>query len=161
MSDLPKKMTEALDNYYNLYNILVAGMYRGVIAELGEEKGAKVMRRAFHESGKIFGEMSDFTKQSGPPDAKAFAEAHAAGTNYYGYQSELVSGATSKKAIVRFHRCPILETLKPLGINVCDVYAQEADAGCAEFVNPKLKLTVTKSLARGDPYCEYVFEVKD
>jgi len=164
MSDLPKKLTEALDNYYKLFSVLVGGMYRGVVAELGEEKAQKVLLRGFHETGRLWGQINaDYTGPSGSGDAKSFAEAYAANTNYYGFQSEIVQGATSKRAVVRLHRCPIHETLKPFGLDVkvCDTIEQEVDVGTAKFVNPKLKLTVTKSLARGDPYCEYVYELED
>jgi hypothetical protein len=164
MSDLPKKMTEALDNYYKLFSVLVGGMYRGVVAELGEEKATKVLLRGFHETGILWGKINaEYTGQSGAGDAKSFAEAYAANTDYYGFKSELVDGATPKRAIVRLHRCPIQETLKPFGLDVkvCDRIEHEVDVGTAKFVNPKIKLTVTKSLARGDPYCEYIYELED
>jgi predicted hydrocarbon binding protein len=163
MAELPKKIDDALKNYYKLFSMLVAGMYLAITEELGEEEGNKLLVKGFRETGRLWGEAnSEYSQQSGSGDAKSFAEAYLGNIRYYGFEADMERDATPNRAVVRIFHCPILDTLKPLGIadKICDRTEHELDDATARYVNPKLKLTVTKSLARGDAYCEYIYELE-
>ncbi len=164
MAELPKKVEEALENYYRLFSLLIAGMYFAVTREFGEEKGNELLVKGFRETGRLWGEANaEYSGQAGAGDAKSFAEAYLGNIRYYGFRADMEEGATSKRAVVRIFRCPINDTLRPLSISakVCDRSEHELDVATAKFVNPRLKLTVPRSLARGDPYCEYIYELED
>ena len=72
---------------------------------------------------------------------------------------------TRERAVGRVTKCHWWERQKefgvPPGLVDCSMFSL---AWCGEglkAINPKLEVTVTKALPRGDPYCEFVVELKE
>jgi len=69
---------------------------------------------------------------------------------------------TANRTVIRTTKCTFHERQKEFGI-VGEVDCAIPDAAwCNEglkAVNPNLKVTITKALSRGDPYCEHVIEI--
>lgn len=71
---------------------------------------------------------------------------------------------TEKRVVDRATKCPLWERVKEFGLT-----AQITDCpGCLAWteeglkaINPKLTCQITKALPRGDPYCEFVYELKE
>ena len=66
------------------------------------------------------------------------------------------------KAVVKITECPWLNRTKEVGIelDLCS-HADHAYADAVvKSVNPKLAQSLTKSMVRGDPYCEWVIELQ-
>ena len=66
------------------------------------------------------------------------------------------------RVVDRYTNCPWWESAKQFGI------ADKYECSCGDWsdaalkaINPKLTATLTKSQARGDPYCECVYELKE
>lgn len=79
------------------------------------------------------------------------------------YESEIVE-ATSERAIRITTKCPWMERFTQYNI---DPKFRVCTTPCAKFVeegfkavNPKIDFMLTKSLAKGDPHCEFVYEFK-
>jgi hypothetical protein len=65
------------------------------------------------------------------------------------------------RVVDRYLNCPWWESAKQFGI------AAQYECACPDWggaalkaINPKLTATGTKSMSRGDPYCECVYELK-
>ena len=70
--------------------------------------------------------------------------------------------ATAEKAVLRGTGCPWWNRQKELGISD-DVLSAGDSAYCEAFtkiLNPKVTLAHDKARHRGDPYCEFVFELQ-
>lgn len=93
-------------------------------------------------------------KESGTRD---FAQFISSGSDFKLETIEL----TDKRWLVKVTYCPLLETWKAMGAlsEICDLICT-ADEGMAQAFNPKLSLTLQKTMCRGDPYCLYLFEEK-
>ena len=71
---------------------------------------------------------------------------------------------TKERVVERWIKCPFQERAKELGV------AAQYDCflGCLAWVkeglhaiNPNLSFKKTKAIPRGDPYCEFVYELKE
>jgi len=75
--------------------------------------------------------------------------------------------ATPEKAILRTIKCVLWDIEKgyevdpELWIPSCIKYSQAWGEKGLKAINPQINYTMTKSLARGEPYCEAIIEVKD
>ena len=73
--------------------------------------------------------------------------------------------ATRKRAVVRWFKCAWDERFNELEVEPelrggCHIH-EPINNEALKAINPKLIYKLTKSLARGDPYCEAVIEFKD
>ena len=69
---------------------------------------------------------------------------------------------TENRVVERWTKCPWWESAKQFGITAqydcsCSAWTEEG----LKAINPKLTATLTKARPRGDPYCEYVYELKE
>jgi len=72
-----------------------------------------------------------------------------------------VPEATERRAVFRILKCPLYEEPRTdTTIEVCDANS-EFERTASKIANPKLECRVTKLLTKGDPYCEWVFELKE
>jgi hypothetical protein len=70
--------------------------------------------------------------------------------------------ATAEKAVLRSTGCPWWNRMKELGIsdNLCSSGDSAWCDNLAKSLNPKVTVTLTKAKPRGDPYCEWVYELQ-
>jgi hypothetical protein len=161
MSDLPDEMEEALKNYYSLFAITVAGLYKVIKRDLGE-KGIEVMSRALREIGAHWGEMFPEYYTIRGKGAKSFADSFLGNIRYYGFKADILPGASEKKAVVRIHFCPLHDICKDYYPDMCcNTNEPNFDVGTSSWVNPKLKLRIKEKIPNGDPYCDYEFYVEE
>lgn len=141
------------------------GTYIGLLCELVNNKLGDEGLKAI---GEIYKEMahrtfSDAFKKFGIEgnDAAAFAKYEKFTQDILGQDGEIVE-LSPKRAVVRWHKCHLFDTSKPvpLGTKVCD-QTINYEATAAKLLNPKLKVTQTKHQTTGDPYCELVIEQED
>lgn len=64
-----------------------------------------------------------------------------------------------KSFAMKVTRCPYIETWKTVGVidsvpNLCDMLT-EGDNAIGMVFNPRLRMTLTKCMTRGDSYCIY------
>lgn len=72
-----------------------------------------------------------------------------------------VPEATEGRAVFRILKCPLyVDPRVDTTQEVCDAYS-EFERTAAKIANPKLECRVTRLLSKGDPYCEWVFELKE
>jgi hypothetical protein len=69
---------------------------------------------------------------------------------------------TANRVVERWIKCPWWESAKEFGITgqydcTCSAWTKEG----LKAINPKLSVRLTKARPRGDPYCEYVYELKE
>ena len=73
---------------------------------------------------------------------------------------------TRERVVYRWTKCPYMERYKEFEVDPAFIPCDKG--GCQAWgeegfnvVNPKITWKVTKSMPRGDPYCEFVYEFKD
>ena len=71
---------------------------------------------------------------------------------------------TEKKVVDIWTKCPFWERAKEFGVTAkydcvpgCSTWTEKG----LEVINPKLMVKITKALPRGDPYCEFIYELKE
>ncbi len=130
---------------------------------LGHEKYNEILGQIWAEQGKAGKQIADALGLSGG-DAKSAAETAqlvtvvAMGPEF---DFETVE-ATAEKAVIRSTGGPWWNRFNQLGIS-----EDLCSAGCAVYwdalaksLNPKLTVSLTKAMPRGDPYCEWVFQLQ-
>jgi hypothetical protein len=79
------------------------------------------------------------------------------------YESKIVE-TTPEKAVRRTTKCPWTERFTEYNIDpeyrVCTIPCAKFVEEGFKAVNPNIAFQLTKSLAQGDPYCEFVYELK-
>jgi hypothetical protein len=72
---------------------------------------------------------------------------------------------TPERVIGRYLKCPWWEIYKDYGIKpeftICEPVCAEIFEEGIQKINPKITYKSTKSMPRGDPYCEFLTEFKD
>jgi hypothetical protein len=79
------------------------------------------------------------------------------------YEKERIE-ETGERVVERWTKCPFWERAKEFGIAAqydcvhgCLAWVEEG----LKAINPKLTCKITKSLPHGDPYCEFVYKLKE
>ena len=146
----------------------VLGEEEGVIAPVwGFEKMIEIFTKVHGESMK---KMYLWVKERfniQVEDAVGAAKlSKVAGVLMFGpdMKSEIVE-KSNKKVVIRWLKCAWDERLnelevKPELMGACHIH-EPVNQEAIKAINPKLIYKVTKSLARGDPYCETVIEFMD
>ena len=130
---------------------------------LGQEKYNEIVGQIWTEGGKAHKQIADALGLAGD-DAKSAAETvQLVATVMMGPELKVETvEATAEKAVVRATECPWWNRMKELGIS--DVDSSVGDAawcnGLAKSLNPKLTVSLTKAMPRGDSYCEWVYELQ-
>ena len=129
-----------------------------VCAELGEA-GVKAVGNAMakvakKQAGKAF-ESGRFAR-----NAKGMVEYMMLAEGTLGMIIESPE-ATEKRAVFRILQCPLHDVpQKETTPEVCSAYSM-FEKTAARIANPKLACTQTKVMSKGDPYCEWVFELEE
>jgi hypothetical protein len=142
----------------------------GVIAPvLAWDKLEEIYEKIFGDGGKrlfpMVKEMFNIPVENAIDAAKLVA---VAGTLMEGpeYTIELVE-ATPEKAILRTTNCIMWNIEKGYDVDpeiwlpACIKFSQAWGEKGLKAINPQIHYTMTKSLARGEPYCEAIIEFKD
>lgn len=130
---------------------------------LGQEKYNEVCEQSWTERGKAAKQLADTLGLAGD-DAKSAAETLQAldiVTTGPEFKFETVEAA-SEKTVLRCTGCAWWNRQQELGIpgDLCSVAALAYCNALAKSLNPKLTVSGTKSMPRGDPYCESVWELQ-
>ena len=128
-----------------------------IVKKFGDE-GRKAIIEAARNAG--FFLASTYVKQQKIKErgTRDFAQYISSGSDFKLETIEL----TNKKWFIKVTYCPLLETWKAMGAlpEICDLICK-ADEGMAKAFNPKLSLTLQKTMCKGDPYCLYIFEERE
>jgi len=166
-----KRQAEYLQNLLNSTMEMWGAMVGSIVAEVVEKyggEGKKIVKKAVCDVGKWQAEKT--VKELGITEkgAKALAK--------YGYPTEgaRVGDNTvfslehakldDNNFDLKVNFCPYVKTWKTLGIldrvpDLCDLLTH-GDNGVSVVFAPKLHMTLTKSMSKGDPYCIYSWKTK-
>lgn len=136
---------------------------KALLDVLGQEKFNEIWGQIWAEAGKASKQIADALGLAGD-DAKSAAETSllvtvlAMGPEV---KADIVE-ATAEKAVVRNTECPYWNRMKELGISddICSVADPAYFNGLTKSLNPKVTVSLTKSMPQGDPYCEWVYELQ-
>jgi hypothetical protein len=138
------------------------GLIWGLIgAAVGEELGPSGIRAIGKGMKKVAEKQVTKAFESGrfPRNAKGMAEYMMLAEGTLGMLVEMPE-ATEKRAVFRILKCPLHEDpQKETTPEVCSAYAEFEKSG-ARIANPRLGCTQPKCMSKGDPYCEWVFELE-
>ena len=161
-----KEQVEYLENLLQstieLWGAIVGLMVKGVVEKFGDE-GKKVLEKASFEACKW--QTKKFIEEEGIKErgtealAKIAYPAEGSRLSDIGVFEIEHLELDDKKFSMKVTRCPYVKIWKALGITdsvpeICDVLTR-GDEGISALFNPKLHMTLTKCMARGDPYCIY------
>lgn len=130
---------------------------------VGEERFNQIHPQIWAEAGKGTKQVADALGLAGS-DAKSAAETIASVSIVAmgpEFKFETVE-ATAEKAVIRATECPWWNRMKEMGyeIDICSLADPAYFNGFAKSLNPKLTVSLPKSMPRGDPYCEWVCELQ-
>lgn len=135
----------------------VGDLERAVYESFGDE-GLKVI-------GQVYAQAAERTFLQGlknfgikEKDARAFALFFVISNTIIGYDMELVE-ATPERAVVRYHTCHLFDASSSGNARICREANFNFERRAAQLLNPKLKVTMTKLRAAGDPCCEFIVEM--
>ena len=145
-----------------LTGALVATM-KALLDAVGQERYNEITGQIWGGAGMAFKEVADALGLASD-DAKSVAETFAlVSTLAMGPEAQLGTvEATAEKAVLNGTGCALLNRQKELGISE-DILDAGDSAYCealTKALNPKVTLAHDKAMHRGDPYCEWVFELK-
>ncbi len=130
---------------------------------LGQERYNEVLGQIWAEQGKAAKQIADALGLAGD-DAKSVAETNVLVTLVaMGPEIKIeIVEATAEKAVLRNTECPWWNRFKELGISedLCSVACAAYFNGLAKSLNPKVTVSLTKAMPRGDSYCEWVYELQ-
>jgi len=130
---------------------------------LGKEKYNEMKGQIWAELGKASKQIADNLGLAGD-DAKSIIETiNTVAVVAMGPEFKLeIVEANAEKGMVRCTECPWWNRTKELGSS--DDFCSSGDiAWCNTFaksLNPKVTVTLTQAMPRGDPYCEWVYELQ-
>jgi hypothetical protein len=132
---------------------------------VGKEKLGEIEAKMWSEGNKMFYPMikEEFKMPvENAVDAANLSDLTVMLTMGSGYEAERIE-ETEKKVVERWSKCPWWKMANDYGIadkydctSICAVSIEEG----LKAINPKLTCKVTKTLPRGDPYCEFIYELK-
>lgn len=130
---------------------------RTVYQKWGEE-GLKVI-------GKVYEEAAIRTFEKGLKgfgiegnNATTFARFFVISNTIIGYNMELFESAP-ERAVVRYHTCHLFDNPQKGDDKICGA-AFNFEKTAARILNPRLSVIMTRLQTAGDPYCEFVVEMK-
>lgn len=130
--------------------------------EMGQERFNEIWGQIWGDLGKAAKQIADALGLAGG-DVKSATEAvQLVATVAMGpeFKFETVE-ATPEKAVLRCTGCPWWNRQKELGISdICSVADPAWCNGLTKSLNPRVTITLTKAMPRGDSYCEWVYELQ-
>lgn len=130
---------------------------------VGQEKFDEIWAEIWAEQGKASKEIVEALGLGGD-DAKSVAETvQIVGLVTMGpeYEFETVE-STEQKAVIRTTVCPWWNRFKERGTS--EAFCPDADLAWCDAIgkslNPKMTVSLTKAMPRGDSYCEWVWELQ-
>jgi len=167
-----KTQIEYLQNLLNSTMEMWAAMVGGIIAEVVEkygDEGRKIIKKAVYEACKWETEKTvkelSITEKGTKALAKYGYPAKGSRVGDVGVYDLEHAKLDDKNFDLKVNYCPYAKTWKALGIvdrvpDLCDLLT-EGDNGVSIAFAPKLRMTLTKCVTKGDPYCIYSWkEVK-
>jgi hypothetical protein len=142
------------------------GFNQTLLRILGKEKIAETASKIWGEDGETFLPMIKETFKIPVKDAIGAANlADVAIVLSWGPECEIERiKETEKKVVDIWTKCPFWERAKEFGVTAqydcvpgCSTWTEKG----LEAINPKLMVRITKALPRGDPYCEFIYELKE
>ncbi len=130
---------------------------------VGEEKFSQFQVALWSEAGKGAKELADnlgLTVEN-PKDVEEVTQLLAVIGMGPEFEFEIVE-ATEDKSVGRATKCCWYERIKELGLkeDLCTSGHQGWGDGATESLNPNFAFNLTKNMARGDSYCEWVIKRK-
>jgi len=130
---------------------------------VGQERFNEIWGQIWAELGKATKQIADTLGLAGG-DAKSAAETVAlVSIISMGPEIKIETvEATAEKAVLRNTECPYWNRFKELGISedLCSVACAAYFNGLANSLNPKVTVSLTKAMPRGDSYCEWAYELQ-
>ena len=151
-----RKLKAAKSSGWGYFENLVKTIYE----ELGEETTCQILSKFMADNAKryVIPGMKNFGIQGN--DAWALASYFKLATgDVIGYKAELIQ-ESPKRVLYRLYPPCIWFPKLDIPASLCRAMATFEEAA-AQLVNPKIKITDTKLMTAGDPYCELVFEEVD
>lgn len=143
---------------------LLTATNKAMLDTVGPEGFKEMMGQICTEGGKGAKQITDALGLSGE-DAKAWAAAAPlVATVIAGPEMKTeTTEVTAEKAVIRCTECTWWNRAQELGISddVCSAADSAFHNGLAKALNPKLDMTLTKAMPRGDEFCEWVFELQN
>ncbi len=158
---IPEKMrweiaTEGLTGAYTA----IANAFKDAV---GEKKYNEFNGPLWYEAGKGVKELADNLglKTETPEDIATIFELATVASMGPDFKWEIVE-SSADKCVARNVKCPWHERFKELGLSFdfCGSGHQRWIDGVCDSLNPNFTATLTKSMVRGDSYCENIIERK-
>ncbi|MDP3064140.1 MAG: L-2-amino-thiazoline-4-carboxylic acid hydrolase [Chloroflexota bacterium] len=142
--------------------LIVAALTRAVYEKYGDE-GIKTLQKGMERTGRELAKAlaKHFDIRVGNGDVTDYAKF----VDFF-HQVSLMDTKTvelsPKRWVVHATSCPAAAQYKRIFPDFCPWVLVALDRGMSSVVNKKIKAWMTeKCLARGDDYCEYIFELED
>ena len=130
---------------------------------IGENKYNEFNGSLWYEAGKGVKELADNLglKTETPEDLANIFELATVASMGPEFKWEIIE-SSEDKCLTRQVKCPWQERLKELGLSFdfCGSGHQRWGEGACDSLNPNFTATLTKSMVRGDAYCETIIERK-
>ena len=145
-----------------LSGVVIAHM-KALYDVAGPEQFNKIVGQIWGQTGQGGKQVADALGMKGD-DAKGVAEAWAIVTTVAmgpEFKTEIVE-ASKEKTVLKGTGCPFLNRVKEFGITD-DIINAGDTAYCEELtksLSPNVTITHEKRMHNGDPFCEWIFEIK-
>ena len=149
-----RRLKGSRDTGWSYFGDLVKLIYQ----ELGEEKTCEILEKFMAENAKkyVVSGMKLFGIEGNDPWALASYFKFATG-DVIGYKTELIQ-ESPKRVIYRLYPPCIWFPKLDIPESFCKRGFDNFERVAAEIINPKIKISATKWMTAGDPYCEVIFE---
>ena len=128
--------------------------------EIGEEKTANILSKLMEANARKYVKSSMEMFGIKGNDAWSLASYFKLATgDIIGYKAELIQEGPKKVAYRLYPPCLWFPDLD-IPASFCEA-EDSFELEAARIINPKIKVTSTSLMTRGDPYCEVVFEEVD
>ena len=151
---------EKLRRIRHAWPLWVAVIAKAVDGKYGEE-GRKVIMDALRHQGSAHGEKVVVDKMKPERSIQGIAQTLLTLMQVMGIEAEIKELSQNRFAM-RIDRCPLSERWKIVGAPswMCELWGSYA-LGMYQSIHPKFEYKVLKSIHRGDPYCEEIWELKE
>jgi hypothetical protein len=141
------------------YGIIWGQLGRAVVDQLGQ-KGVDAIKEAQRRVARLQVPRA-FESGRFERNAKGMAEYMLLAEETLGMLVEMEPGATEKKAVFRWLKCPLYNDPPTESTpQLCEAYI-EFEKEAVKLCHPKMTCTSVKCMGRGDECCEMTFELKD
>jgi hypothetical protein len=154
---MPTETTEAVRNAIEDRATYLFFLLKEMEAAVGPEEAERLASQAVYRYGQTKGQ------RMGPLDTPADFIAHQMRPGRQEIFDKEAIEAGEARGEIRFHYCPLVVAWKRLGATpdelsrLCDI-AMRGDHGMISHT--AMTLTLPRSIARGDAYCQLILELK-